>query len=414
MQSGVIPNVSAAGLRRFFTRFSRDDLVSVIKHVGTDALLVEQDLSLAKTQLITRLIYVLGTVLTYDQVARFDLYYFQQRSTRKWKALKLSNSENRILSISDAGILQASLSRHLALYFDHHVLVQQFKNALWVRIFVQDSVVPASQLTSHTNTIFLIYSPHTPYVMTTAIKKSQHDFICQALVASFHCNAVEDAALSGKDYTSLLDLLVNKTSQGVYAEYRLNMHDSNPLAREAPQQRQRSATFEENLLKRITEASRAGAVVADDMDRAAERADANDAAFGSLAPPQLQKIEVTLNTRFSGDCRYSITAPFVGKVKFEGPSVIEGLKQLVAVGAADTPLPPVLANLHSSGQSKFAIYDRDAAPRRAATPPAASQATPRPSSQRRKHAANTDDDAANSEQAARGRRRRSGRGPVFG
>lgn len=42
-----------------------------------------------------------------------------------------------IVSISDAGSLQASLSRQLEAYFEHHVFAQQHEGALWVRIFIQ-------------------------------------------------------------------------------------------------------------------------------------------------------------------------------------------------------------------------------------------------------------------------------------
>lgn len=39
--------------------------------------------------------------------------------------------------------------------------------------------------------------------------------------------------------------------QGIFAEYRENIHDSNPLAREDPHQRRREETAEESQLKRI-------------------------------------------------------------------------------------------------------------------------------------------------------------------
>ena len=45
-------------------------------------------------------------------------------------------------------------------------------------------------------------------------------------------------------------------------------------------------------------------------------------------------------------------------VKFEGPSVIEGIKQLSKQGLADLPLPPHLANLHSLSGNQFLLTDK--------------------------------------------------------
>ena len=42
-------------------------------------------------------------------------------------------------------------------------------------------------------------------------------------------------------------------------------------------------------------------------------------------------------------------------VTLRGPSVIEGLKELVKVGAAELPLPPFLANLHSLARSTLTV-----------------------------------------------------------
>ena len=65
-------------------------------------------------------------------------------------------------------------------------------------------------------------------------------------------------------------------------------------------------------------------------------------------------------------CRYKtgnyvIDGPFACKAKFEGTSVIDGVKQLVPAGAAVLPLPPHLAELHSTSKSHFILTDADAA-----------------------------------------------------
>ena len=54
---------------------------------------------------------------------------------------------------------------------------------------------------------------------------------------------------------------------------------------------------------------------------------------------------------------YAIDGPFLCKAKFEGTSVIDGVKQLVPAGAAVLPLPPHLAELHSTAKSNFVLKD---------------------------------------------------------
>ena len=46
---------------------------------------------------------------------------------------------------------------------------------------------------------------------------------------------------------------------------------------------------------------------------------------------------------------------FPMKVVFEGPNVLDGLKSLIPLGIAKAPLPPHLANLHSSASNSFSI-----------------------------------------------------------
>ena len=57
----------------------------------------------------------------------------------------------------------------------------------------------------------------------------------QAFVSTFNCTRLEEIELSGKDAPSLADMLLNQQSQGMFGDYRLGHHDSNPLSRAQPQ-----------------------------------------------------------------------------------------------------------------------------------------------------------------------------------
>ena len=50
--------------------------------------------------------------------------------------------------------------------------------------------------------------------------------------------------------------------------------------------------------------------------------------------------------------------PFPCHVRFEGASVLDGIRALVEEGCADPPLPPHLAELNSSAQNYFLIREK--------------------------------------------------------
>ena len=50
--------------------------------------------------------------------------------------------------------------------------------------------------------------------------------------------------------------------------------------------------------------------------------------------------------------------PFHCQVKFEGPSVLEGIKALTKAGLTALPLPHHLANVHSLAKNHFVLADK--------------------------------------------------------
>lgn len=62
-----------------------------------------------------------------------------------------------------------------------------------------------------------------------------------------------------------------------------------------------------------------------------------------------------METRFRGGLK--IDGTFRCKLKIEGSSILDGLKALVDVGAAQLPMPSYLADLHSSGSNAFVLKE---------------------------------------------------------
>jgi hypothetical protein len=172
-------------------------------------------------------------------------------------------------------------------------------------------------------------------------------------------------------------------AQGMYSEYRQNWHDSHPLSREAPRKRRRHDGLADSDID-------GNAVVEDAVAIDAQR-DASDAAFGGAEPPELEKAEfqvraacilllpfiyvskrgsavvvahcdsaashLQLDTKCLGSSELNLSGQYRARVKFDGPSILVGLRELVKIGAAETPLPTVLSTLNSSGKNKFVITE---------------------------------------------------------
>ena len=73
-----------------------------------------------------------------------------------------------------------------------------------------------------------------------------------------------------------------------------------------------------------------GRIVVEDPEKDQRRTAHTDAAFGQSGNPKLQKAEFQLLTQYRGDSEYEVPGVFKCKVKFEGPSIVDGLKQLVS------------------------------------------------------------------------------------
>lgn len=66
-----------------------------------------------------------------------------------------------------------------------------------------------------------------------------------------------------------------------------------------------------------------------------------------------------MDTKFKGTSKLNFNKDsFKCTVKFEGPSVIEGIKNLGTAGIADLPLPHYLANIQSSSRNHFTLVNR--------------------------------------------------------
>ncbi|XP_031573781.1 centromere protein N-like [Actinia tenebrosa] len=338
-------------LKKLFNKFKKDELIDVLLDRG---FLDEgfQRTTATKSASVSRILKLLCEKLSDKQVAVLDLIYHQLHpKTKEWDVFLLSGFDPeraRGSGLTDPKNFETQICSKLQLYFNVDVCVQLYNNALWIHLAFLENKTSQS---TFKDKVYLVYYPLSPYIMVTKMKAAYKQYILQAVTDVLGCTELKQQKLSGKDVQSLADLLLNKKSQGYFSEFRLKKMDSNPLCQENSARRKRRHSGEKVIVEsEITE---------ENKEEIGEKDKWMKNAFGSCDQPVLEKVKFTMETRFKGSKEQDITKnPFKCTVKFEGPSVIEGIKNLGKTGAADVPLPSHLSTIHSQQRNHFILKDR--------------------------------------------------------
>ncbi|XP_020623935.1 centromere protein N-like isoform X1 [Orbicella faveolata] len=285
--------------------------------------------------------------VTTDHIGLLDLLYHQAHpSCKKWTVYKLKGFEpEKELNTSDPWKFKSQLKSCLGLYFKVDIFVHLWKNGLWTRLRISDST-SASLLS---NTVFLVYYPNSEYIFSSAIKAAYKQYILQTLSTLLHCQTLEEVKLSGRDMFSLKELVLNKSSQGPFSMYRLSQLDGNPLSRKRKREK----------AERQTEVTQSQEITSENKEEDQKRQHFTDSAFGSNPQPVLERVEFKMQTRLRSRQHFPrLNRPISCNVTFEGPSVIEGIKNLGSQSFVDVPLPSYLANLHSLSKNSFFLTEK--------------------------------------------------------
>lgn len=87
-----------------------------------------------------------------------------------------------------------------------------------------------------------------------------------------------------------------------------------------------------------------------------KRQQLTDGAFGTNLQPKLERIEFKMQTRLQSRQQFpQLISPISCNVRFEGSSVIEGIKNLGSQSFVDIPLPSYMTNLHSLSRSSLLL-----------------------------------------------------------
>ncbi|KAK2167450.1 hypothetical protein NP493_1277g00026 [Ridgeia piscesae] len=285
-------------------------------------------------------------------IAQLDLIYVHKYSKKLiWTVFQLQKivDGTTTKALQTPAEFSSRLHKALSLYFKVDVCVRVESHAFWVRVrMCPDGPTKAASLIN--DVTYFVYHPHAPYLLAAKMKAAEAEYIMQAFVDVLDCKEVEELHLRGHCVNSLGQLVLNRHSQGSFSQYRLNQVDPNPLSG-------RTLTRKQDLPSRLSDD-----IVYENRQERERDEETVAETFGPNEQPTLEKIEYQMLTKFCGHPHapgMSRDGPFHCRVRFEGPNVIEGLRNLASAGAMSVPLKTHLAKIHTSARSVFMLKNKD-------------------------------------------------------
>ncbi|KAL3859035.1 hypothetical protein ACJMK2_009273 [Sinanodonta woodiana] len=285
-----------------------------------------------------------------EAVGELDLLCLQIKPSKCiWSCYQLEESNDEDEAF-DPIQLKQKLRKHLGLYFDPRSSVSTIlhNGAVWMKLFISQ---PRNQKYQAPRSVYLIHYPHTPLILMTGHRASIREFLFQVLLNCFNCKKLSEMKLTGRHVDSLVELALNRWCQGDFSKFRYEQVQRRPLSEILPRKRKVDES-EEELDPNIT---------CENEGMKKRRKEMLDKVFGTNTQPVLEKVDFKVQVRFKDTKNLGIADPDVPitcQVKFEGPSVIEGICNLGRCGMAKLPLPPHLTRITSLAKNHFVLADK--------------------------------------------------------
>ncbi|XP_076449293.1 centromere protein N-A-like [Babylonia areolata] len=287
-----------------------------------------------------------------EEIGDLDLLCTQiNSSSRKWTVLKMKGSQMR------KDLEPQELKERLATVLEGeclgqvHLNVRSFGGATWLRLYVEG----ASQFRA-TDVVYVLFYPHTPFLITCRMKVKIQVILYSALQEVFETEEISELQLTGQHLPSLADLALQQSAQGSFRKYRDLAEAENPLVRSKFKRKEPVEEDDRPRDPRLRD---------ENKYEKQRRQDRLDSTFGTHTPPQLEKVDYKMDVRFRGTTfapgMKSRPDMFRCRVKFEGPSILEGFKNLGKTGLAALPFPRHLARVQSLAKNQFSIAEMDSA-----------------------------------------------------
>ncbi|XP_064611216.1 centromere protein N-like [Liolophura sinensis] len=319
-----------------------------------------------------------------EATAELDIMYVHLHSkTKTWSVYELIDpKEEKPISVNPA-VIQWKLDKKLGQHFDAVVCTKVLDKAVWIRLSLGHGVMGrGSQIRFTNDVVYIVHYPRTSFFIATPIKASFKNRVTETIVSILGYFSSKEMQLKGHCLSSLADIALNKNSQG---GKNLPGDHTNPLT---SSRRQKRKEKDEELGEGVTR---------EDDPKRQRRMGVLENTFGPYVQPTLEKIEFKLETQFRG---FGLTREqsrsgnvsrlerffpvleraynrkdgpevFRCHVKFEGKSVLEGLRNLGDRGLASVPLPKHLTCVPSRAKNYFILGDkaRHPRPQRSPAPP---------------------------------------------
>lgn len=281
------------------------------------------------------------------KVNDLDLMCTVKNSTKKkWTMYRLQDKKSGSKEnwYSDPEKFKRKLQQQVDLYFDSAASVSVIlqDGALWCRLYL-----PSGNHLMTANAVYLIHYPNSHCFAISAFKVSVQNFLFQCLSNLFGFHTLTSMNLSGLQYKSLFQLAFNKLGETSFGK----LSDVQSLP------------FISRRKRKAEEIEREPNLRSEDVAMKRHRSLSLEAAFGEYQQPVLESLRFKVEAKFMGKKNIENFQddgePFRCCVKFEGPSVLDGVRNLASCGLANEPLPKHLLRVNSLGTNNFVLKSKE-------------------------------------------------------
>ncbi|RKP11749.1 centromere protein Chl4/mis15/CENP-N [Piptocephalis cylindrospora] len=292
--------------------------------------------------------------ITHRQLARADIIFRERRDgggMQQWRALKVLESPISSPSTLSPELVQTRLTDALSPLFRHHTTSLLLEGRIWIRVAIYEGQPldrpPPSSLLS-----YILLLPGGQWALASGMSPRTRPALLQALTMALGCSVITPHPLEGRSLKSLQELLLQPMAQGPWGALKPEVAlETNPLVHpRIPNSFSSQGCMDNHDEKTLSsKASR-------DKRR---RMLAATRLYGTLPLPTLESLqwhtELPIQPASSNSPESSTVTPdgpIRMSVSLNGPSVLQGLREMVREGVAEPSLPPYLAEIHTLSMNK--------------------------------------------------------------
>ncbi|KXN65954.1 hypothetical protein CONCODRAFT_20493 [Conidiobolus coronatus NRRL 28638] len=265
--------------------------------------------------------YLLNNYLNEDnftnlKLAQLDLLkYIQNQTSTKYNLFKLKLNLKPIANLSlNPSKLRITLNTKLLPFFNQSVYSTWEGDKLWVRIGIDE--VSGFKEIERLNRVIMVVKVGTPYLIMSKVPPKLEPYLIQVLKEVFEADEIQQKTLQSKNLATILTFLTNPSTQTKLKPLEFNtnkfelFNELNPINNI-------------NLLN----IKQTGNFKVQEFNKLNKNLNFIKSSFGDHKLSKLESCTLITKTSLpSTDLHQSI--PFESTLTFNGPSVLEGLKQL--------------------------------------------------------------------------------------